>query len=239
MIGSSSKLSPMSAGNLSLKTPIRSTTPKNNLPSPAWSKGCLRPHSPLRPRQQGALGSHSSTTSGTNIMGSPVPSSGSGGGSSGMSDPSMTPNESGSNRTLKRFMTMKKSKANEFLKRGNEMVLSIIEFLHIQLSFSLVETSEGDSLLLSVIEAYCIPNVSSGTAIANLNTLISKTRNSVSATGRLIFNTLKLYLFVCTFIGISNTSHLEHPSSLPSAQTTISSDHSNIPLSSHPTNNDM
>jgi hypothetical protein len=35
-----------------------------------------------------------------------------------MSDPSTTPNETGSNRTLKRFMTMKKSKANEFLKRG-------------------------------------------------------------------------------------------------------------------------
>ena len=132
MMGSSSKLSPMSAGNLSLKTPIRSATPKNSVPSPAWSKGCLRPHSPLRPRQQGALGSHSSTISGTNIMGSPVPSSGSGG--SVVNDPSMTPNESGSNRTLKRFMTMKKSKANEFLKRGEGKFLSIVEFLHISSS---------------------------------------------------------------------------------------------------------
>lgn len=107
----------MSAGNISMKTPIRSPTPKNNLPVPAWSKGCLRPHSPLRPRQQGLIGSYSSTTTttGTNLMGSPIPSSGS---STGMNDPSMTPNETGSNRTLKRFMTMKKSKANEFLKRG-------------------------------------------------------------------------------------------------------------------------
>ena len=122
MMGSSSKLSPMSAGNVSFKTPIRSVTPKTNLPSPAWSKGCLRPHSPLRPRQQGTLGGHSSTTGGTNIMGSPIPSSTSGGGG-GINDPSMTPNESGSNRTLKRFMTMKKSKANEFLKRGRETFL--------------------------------------------------------------------------------------------------------------------
>jgi hypothetical protein len=50
-------------------------------------------------------------------MGSPIPSSGSG---IGINDVSMTPNESGSNRTLKRFMTMKKSKANEFLKRGED-----------------------------------------------------------------------------------------------------------------------
>ncbi len=108
----------MSAANLSLKTPVGSPITRSHLPSPAWSKGCLRPHSPLRPRQQGTLGSHSSTiTSGTNIMGSPIPSSSSG---IGINDPSMTPNESGSNRTLKRFMTMKKSKANEFLKRGKE-----------------------------------------------------------------------------------------------------------------------
>lgn len=117
-MGSSSKLSPMSAGNMSLKTPIRCTTPKTNLPSPAWSKGCLRPHSPLRPRQQGTLGSHSTTMSGTNVTGSPIPSSISAG---GINDPSMTPNESGPNRTLKRFMTMKKSKANEFLKRGKKI----------------------------------------------------------------------------------------------------------------------
>jgi hypothetical protein len=109
----------MNAGNVSIKTPIGSPIPKYHVPSPAWSKGCLRPHSPLRPRQQGTIGSHSSTTtSGTNIMGSPIPSSS--GSGAGINDPSMTPNESGSNRTLKRFMTMKKSKANEFLKRGKE-----------------------------------------------------------------------------------------------------------------------
>ena len=50
-------------------------------------------------------------------MGSPIISSG---GGFGVNDPSMTPTDSGSNRTLKRFMTMKKSKANEFLKRGLE-----------------------------------------------------------------------------------------------------------------------
>jgi len=107
----------MSAGNVSMKTPIGTPTPKNTLQPPAWSKGCLRPHSPLRPRQQGVTGSHSSTitTTGTNVMGSPIPSSGSG---MGVNDPATTPTESGSNRTLKRFMTMKKSKANEFLKRG-------------------------------------------------------------------------------------------------------------------------
>jgi hypothetical protein len=53
------------------------------------------------------------------------------------------------------------------------------------LIFFLVETSEGDSLLLSVIEAYCITNINSGTTIASLNTLISKTRHSISATGRI------------------------------------------------------
>ena len=47
----------------------------------------------------------------------------------------------------------------------------------------LVETSEGDSLLLSVIEAYCITSANSGTSIAGLNTLIAKARHSISATG--------------------------------------------------------
>jgi hypothetical protein len=123
----------MSAGNVSIKTPIGSPIPRNHLPSPAWSKGCLRPHSPLRPRQQGTIGSHSSTTTtGTNIMGSPIPSSGSG---IGINDSSMTPNESGSNRTLKRFMTMKKSKANEFLKRGNKDFRIKIIFIFHQTSF--------------------------------------------------------------------------------------------------------
>jgi len=79
-----------------------------------------------------------------------------------MNDTLINSNDSGSNRTLKRFMTMKKSKANEFLKR--------------------VETSGGDSLLLSVIEAYCITTNTSGTTITNLNTLLSKTRNSQDST---------------------------------------------------------
>ncbi len=47
----------------------------------------------------------------------------------------------------------------------------------------LVETSEGDSLLLSVIEAYCITTTNSGTSIAGLNTLIAKARHSMTATG--------------------------------------------------------
>ncbi len=106
----------MSTGNISSKSPIQSPTSKHNLTLPAWSKGCLRPHSPLRPRQQGAMTGYSSTTTtGTNLMGSPILSSGSG---IGINDSSINSSETGSNRTLKRFMTMKKSKANEFLKRG-------------------------------------------------------------------------------------------------------------------------
>jgi hypothetical protein len=54
--------------------------------------------------------------------------------------------------------------------------------------FLLVETSEGDSLLLSVIEAYCITTANSGTAIAGLNTLIAKARHSISATGMIKIN---------------------------------------------------
>jgi hypothetical protein len=108
--------------------------------NPHWSKGCLRPHSPF------TVGS-----------GSSIPTA-----NVGMNDTSINSNDSGSNRTLKRFMTIKKSKANEFLKR--------------------VETSGGDSLLLSVIEAYCITTNQSGTAITNLNTLISKTRYSMQGT---------------------------------------------------------
>ena len=110
----------MNIGNVNAKTPVRSPTPKNNFgpPSSPWSKGCLRPHAPLRARQQGASGTHQSTSTGTNPMGSPIPSSGSG---LGINDTSNTSNESGSNRTLKRFMTMKKSKANEFLKRGKSL----------------------------------------------------------------------------------------------------------------------
>ncbi|CAF3612241.1 unnamed protein product [Rotaria sordida] len=123
-------------GSLSSKIPIKNST---------WSKGCLRPHSPLRP--------HLSITTITARTASPIPLS---------NDTLVNLNESGSNRTFKRFMTMKKSKANEFLKR--------------------VETSEGDSLLLSIIEGYCMTTTNTGTAIANLNTVISKTRNSIHRT---------------------------------------------------------
>lgn len=45
--------------------------------------------------------------------------------------------------------------------------------------FLLVETSGGDSLLLSVIEAYCTTTTNSGTAITNLNTLLNRTRHSI------------------------------------------------------------
>ncbi|CAF1320563.1 unnamed protein product [Adineta ricciae] len=187
------KSSPMSSGNISSRTPVQSPVPtKHNIPPVAWSKGCLRPHSPLRPRQQGALTSHSSTTtSGTNLIGSPILS---GGGGMGINDPSGGSNETGSNRTLRRFMTMKKSKANEFLKR--------------------VETSEGDSLLLSVIEAYCVTNTNSGTAIAGLNTLIAKARHSMSTAG----------------ITSAASSNADHPLSLVSGQSNAHLDHSNIPL---------
>ncbi len=41
-----------------------------------------------------------------------------------------------------------------------------------------METNGGDSLLLSVIEAYYVTNSNSGTAVANLNTLLSKTKSS-------------------------------------------------------------
>jgi len=86
----------MNGGNLSSKFPAK---------MPSWSKGCLRPHSPLR--------HHPSITFGSN---SPIPTS-----TTAMSDNlSTNPNENGSNRTLKRFMTLKKSKANEFLKRGKD-----------------------------------------------------------------------------------------------------------------------
>jgi len=71
-------------------------SPKMPLKNPHWSKNCLRPHTPL------TIGNSSSVPS-ANI---------------GTTDSTTNINESGSNRTLKRFMTMKKSKANEFLKRG-------------------------------------------------------------------------------------------------------------------------
>ncbi|CAF1233167.1 unnamed protein product, partial [Didymodactylos carnosus] len=89
-----------------LKIPLRSPT------KTPWSKSCLRPHSPNRIRLGQTIGS-----------------------SDGLNESSSGGSGGGANKTLKRFMTMKKMKANEFLKR--------------------VETSEGDSLLLSVIEAYC------------------------------------------------------------------------------------
>ncbi|CAF4401917.1 unnamed protein product, partial [Adineta steineri] len=68
---------------------------------PTWSKGCLRPHSPLRPNPTTILGTNSPNLSANNNIGD---------------NTSVNPTEGGSNRTLKRFMTMKKSKANEFLK---------------------------------------------------------------------------------------------------------------------------
>lgn len=45
-----------------------------------------------------------------------------------------------------------------------------------------METSEGDSLLLSVIEGYCMTTTNTGTAITALNTVIPKTRNSIHGT---------------------------------------------------------
>jgi len=56
-----------------------------------------------------------------------------------------------------------------------------------------VETSEGDSLLLSVIEAYCISNVASGATIANLNNLITKARHSISATGKYLLEHFSIF----------------------------------------------
>jgi len=195
LLPTNAKQSSMSIGSVNAKTPVRSPTPKNTFPPPPpspWSKGCLRPHAPLRARQQGPPGSHSSTSTGTNPTGSPIPSSGSG---LGISDSSNAANETGSNRTLKRFMTMKKSKANEFLKR--------------------VETSENDSLLLSVIEAYCSTNVNSGTALTSLNTLLAKARHSISTTG-----------------APNNNGHADIQTSPSiSGQANLSSDHTNIPLS--------
>ncbi|CAF3922777.1 unnamed protein product [Rotaria sp. Silwood2] len=134
------KSSPTSLGNITSKLPMK---------NPAWSKGCLRPHSPLR--------LHPTITTLTARTASPIPLS-----NINMNDTSISSHESGPNRTLKRFMTMKKSKANEFLKR--------------------VETSEGDALLLSIIEGYCVTTTNTGTAITNLNTVISKTRNSIHGT---------------------------------------------------------
>ncbi|CAF3413697.1 unnamed protein product [Rotaria sp. Silwood1] len=131
------KSMPTNVENLTLKLPIK---------NPTWSKGCLRPHSPLR--------IHPSITTLTARTASPIQLS-----NISMNDTSVNSNESVPNRTLRRFMTMKKSKANEFLKR--------------------VETSEGDALLLSIIEGYCITTTNTGTAITNLNTVISKKRNSI------------------------------------------------------------
>jgi len=75
---------------------IENGSSKSPIKNPNWSKGCLRPYSPF--------------IFGT---GSSIPSA-----NVGLNDPSINSNESASNRTLKRFMTIKKSKANEFLKRG-------------------------------------------------------------------------------------------------------------------------
>ena len=45
-----------------------------------------------------------------------------------------------------------------------------------------METSEGDSLLLSIIEGYCMTTTSSGTAITTLHNVIPKKRNSIQGT---------------------------------------------------------
>ncbi len=80
--------------------PMNIGTLSTKLPikNPNWSKGCLRPHSPF--------------TIGT---GSPILSA-----NPGMNETTINSPDSSSNRTLKRFMTIKKSKANEFLKRGKD-----------------------------------------------------------------------------------------------------------------------
>jgi hypothetical protein len=75
---------------------IENGSSKSPIKNPNWSKGCLRPYSPF------IFG-----------IGSSIPSA-----NIGINDTSINSNESSSNRTLKRFMTIKKSKANEFLKRG-------------------------------------------------------------------------------------------------------------------------
>ncbi|CAF1231352.1 unnamed protein product [Adineta steineri] len=126
--------------------PTNNENSSSKFPSrmPTWSKGCLRPHSPLRPNPTTILGTNSPNLSANNNTGD---------------NTSVNPTEGGSNRTLKRFMTMKKSKANEFLKR--------------------VETSGDDALLLSVIEAYCITTSNSKTPVTNLNVLLPKTRHSI------------------------------------------------------------
>jgi hypothetical protein len=70
---------------------------KSPMKSPQWSKGCLRPHSPF-----------------TIGAGTPILST------NPNSNESITNiSDNSGNRTLKRFMSMKKSKANEFFKRGN------------------------------------------------------------------------------------------------------------------------
>ncbi|CAF1590650.1 unnamed protein product [Rotaria magnacalcarata] len=134
-----SGVNPSNSGNVPVRFPIK---------IPHWSKGCLRPHSPLRILP----------STGTSIRtASPIPLS-----NLNMSEISSNSNENSSSRTLKRFMSMKKSKAQEFLKR--------------------VETSEGDSLLLSVIEGYCVTTTSSGTAITAFNNVIPKKQNSIQGT---------------------------------------------------------
>jgi len=65
----------------------------------------------------------------------------------------------------------------------NEVEKTFLKKNYFIIFILLVETSEGDSLLLSVIEAYCITTTNSGTSIAGLNTLIAKARHSMTATG--------------------------------------------------------
>ena len=155
-----SQLSPSSIRSVSTRLSPRSAVMGVNS---TWSKSCLRPHSPLRFRQTGGASAYSS------MPGSPNLSS-----RVGLSEIASSVNEGGStpNRTLKRFMTMKKSKATELLRRGDHPSAVRGKFTRCSSIFSLVvEASEGDALLLAVIEAYCIANTTTGT-------LISQTTNS-------------------------------------------------------------
>ena len=94
-----------------------------------------------------------------------------------------------------------------------------------------METSENDSLLLSVIEAYCSTSVNSGTALSGLNTLLTKARHSISTTG-IIFIYLHCKIIVSRRLGTPNSGHPD-PQTSPSisGQANHSLDHSHIPVS--------
>ena len=90
---------------------IPEITISHSMPKHAtWLKGCLRPHSPLRRRPPWTLNPNLSATTVQTVHLSSVASS---------MEPLNHSNDVGSgNRTLKRIRSLKKSKANEFLKRG-------------------------------------------------------------------------------------------------------------------------